>query len=92
MNIMNMVMQLIDNGGRRTGIERRQFSYTNHIPEMRSGGDRRGNGDRRSGLDKRSGKDRRIVQVIEVESGDNRGRRDRRSGKDRRAAFAAATL
>jgi len=30
-----------DNGGRRSGIERRQFSYTQHIPEQRSGKDRR---------------------------------------------------
>ena len=27
--------------GRRLGIERRQFSYTRHIPERRSGRDRR---------------------------------------------------
>ena len=36
-----------DNGGRRSGIERRQFSYNTHIPERRSGKDRR------SGLDRR---------------------------------------
>ena len=30
-----------DKGGRRTNIERRQFSYTCHIPERRSGNDRR---------------------------------------------------
>jgi len=38
---------LFDNGGRRSEIERRQFSYNGHIPERRS------NKDRRSGLDKR---------------------------------------
>ena len=38
---------LTDNGGRRSGIERRQFSYDFHIPERRSGKDRR------SGLDRR---------------------------------------
>ena len=32
---------LPDNGGRRSGIERRQFSYNVHIPERRSGKDRR---------------------------------------------------
>jgi hypothetical protein len=37
---------LPDNGGRRMGIERRQFSYTLHIPERRSK-------ERRSGLDRR---------------------------------------
>ena len=26
---------------RRTGIERRQFSYTHHVPERRKGKDRR---------------------------------------------------
>jgi hypothetical protein len=36
-----------DNGGRRSGIERREFSYDQHIPENRSGKDRR------SGLDRR---------------------------------------
>jgi len=38
---------LHDNGGRRSGIERREFSYNAHIPERRSGKDRR------SGLDRR---------------------------------------
>jgi hypothetical protein len=38
---------LPDNGGRRSGIERREFSYNSHIPERRSGKERR------SGLDKR---------------------------------------
>jgi hypothetical protein len=39
--------QLPDNDGRRIGIDRRQFSYDFHIPELRSGKDRR------SGLDRR---------------------------------------
>ena len=38
---------LPDNDGRRLGKERRQFSYDFHIPERRSGKDRR------SGLDRR---------------------------------------
>jgi hypothetical protein len=38
---------LPDNGGRRSGGDRRQFSYTQHIPERRSGKERR------SGLDRR---------------------------------------
>ena len=38
---------LHDNGERRSGIERREFSYDQHIPENRSGKDRR------SGLDRR---------------------------------------
>ena len=38
---------LPDNGGRRSGVDRRQLSYTQHIPERRSGNERR------SGLDRR---------------------------------------
>jgi hypothetical protein len=38
---------LLDNGGRRLGLDRRQFSYFIHIPERRSGKERR------SGLDRR---------------------------------------
>ena len=38
---------LPDNGGRRLGIDRRQFSYYKHIPERRSGKDRRSGNDRR---------------------------------------------
>jgi hypothetical protein len=30
-----------DKGNRRTGIDRRQFSYTHHLPERRDGNDRR---------------------------------------------------
>lgn len=38
-----------DNGGRRSGAERRSFSYTYYIPERRKGEDRRhGNGRRMS--------------------------------------------
>jgi hypothetical protein len=38
---------LHDNGGRRSGNERRKFSYDYHIPERRSGIDRRIRPDRR---------------------------------------------
>jgi len=38
-----------DNGGRRSGIERRRFSYSAHIPERRKGIDRRCGEDRRCG-------------------------------------------
>lgn len=34
-------------GGRRLGIDRREFSFTAHVPERRSGEDRRGDDDRR---------------------------------------------
>lgn len=36
-----------DNGGRRSQVNRRNFSYTLHFPQRRSGRDRR------SGLDRR---------------------------------------
>ena len=41
---------LIDNCGRREGLDRRHFSYSIHIPERRSGRDRRNRKDRRSEL------------------------------------------
>jgi hypothetical protein len=44
-----MELGLRDNGGRRSGRDRRQFSYTGHIPERRSGHDRRIGLDRRRG-------------------------------------------
>ena len=37
----------LDNGGRRCGGDRRNYSYTLHIPERRSGKDRRNGQDRR---------------------------------------------
>jgi hypothetical protein len=39
---------LLDNGGRRSGIDRRKFSYSVHIPEQRSNIDRRKKLDRRN--------------------------------------------
>ena len=38
---------ILDNGGRRSGGDRRNYSYTLHIPERRSGDDRRSGTDRR---------------------------------------------
>ncbi len=69
-----MVSFPADNGGRRSGIDRRQFSYTAHIPERRCGEDRR------SSEDRRSGKDQRKVIVLTISM-------DRRSGIERRLAF-----
>jgi len=37
----------LDNGERRSGIDRREFSYDQYIPERRSGEDRRTRKDRR---------------------------------------------
>ena len=45
-----MSNSLIDNCGRREGVDRRHFSYSIHIPERRSGRDRRNRKDRRNEL------------------------------------------
>jgi len=37
----------VDNEGRRSGGDRRNYSYTLHIPERRKGKDRRSSDDRR---------------------------------------------
>jgi hypothetical protein len=44
-----------DNGGSRSGVERRQFEYTDSIPERRSGRERRKGVDRRLGLAQQRG-------------------------------------
>jgi hypothetical protein len=41
------ILAVHDNGGRRSGFDRRQFAYAVHIPERRNGDDRRIGGDRR---------------------------------------------
>jgi len=85
MNITAMAIALIDNGGRRLGVDRRQFSYTDHIPNKRLGDDRRTSLDRRDKIDRRNGK------VIMLKNGkDLREGKDRRSNIERRATFAAA--
>ena len=82
-----------DNGGRRTGMDRRYFSYSDHIPERRVGEGRRKTPDRRRVLDRRGetgqrlfGSRNRLIYVgkdVNQESG-----LDRRRGEDRRSAFA----
>lgn len=49
-----------DNSGQRSGIERRIFCYTLHIPE------------RRSGIERRSGADRRKAPRPEIDSAEGR--------------------
>jgi len=65
---------LRDKGGRRSGTDRRQFSYSSHIPERREDPDRRNGDDRRDGWVRRGEEDRRSS-------------RERRGGQERRAAF-----
>jgi DNA-binding XRE family transcriptional regulator len=43
----DMDLLIKDNGGRRSGIDKRQFKYSKYIPEQRS------DKDRRNGLDRR---------------------------------------
>lgn len=62
MNIRYVNEITVDNGGSRSGTERRKFSYTEFIPERRSGKDRRKGFDRRSGIGRRRGYERRHNQ------------------------------
>jgi len=75
-----VIYNLRDNGGRRSGIERRRFCYADHIPERRLQKDRRASTERRSGDERRTTDERR--------SGDERrigwAFGERRSGEDRR--------
>jgi hypothetical protein len=36
LSITNIASGLIDNGGRRIGVKRRELSYTKHVPNGRS--------------------------------------------------------
>ena len=66
-----------DNGGRRFGFERREFSYFLYIPERRSGKDRRSGTDRRgklgveleSTVERRAIFQKRSVRVSKTNSG-----------------------
>ena len=61
LNNMAMELKLADNGGTRTGIDRRRFHYTAYIPEKRSGIDRRRGFDRRRLVTQRIGVERRSI-------------------------------
>ena len=60
-----------DNGGRRSGIDRRTYSYAGCLPE------RRVTEDRRSGDDRRSGRDRRRPRQAGRDAGRDRRKRFR---------------
>ena len=74
MDLSRLAVFQKDRGGRRSGIDRRQFSYTVHIPERRCADERR------SGIDRRGRKDRRKSMDASVNN-------DRRSGTERRFWF-----
>jgi len=92
LSITNITSELIDNGGRRIDVKRREFLYTNHLPNGRSEKDRRSGVDRRSGLERRKDNDRRsgksIFKKIQRSENDLREGIDRRSGLEHRRAFA----
>ena len=50
----------------RTGIERRQFSYTAHIPERRSGRDRRKSLERKKAIHRMRRPDRRQINLMAI--------------------------
>jgi hypothetical protein len=82
-----VILKLWDNGGRRSGLERRRFSYDGFIPERR-GEDRRNGEERRCGVDRRSGKDRRSGEspLLTEAFAEKRVSSTRRERSDRRAA------
>lgn len=55
------VPHMVDNGGTRLGVDRRIFEYSEHIPERRSGRDRRKGFDRRDSIVLRRDFERRNV-------------------------------
>jgi len=51
---------MTDNGGTRSGTDRRKYPYSAYVAEKRSGKDRRKGFDRRSPILRRRGSDRRV--------------------------------
>jgi hypothetical protein len=74
--ISSIILELRDYGGRRSGIDRRYFSYSDHIPE------RRLDTDRRSKDERRTGSDRRHPEVQFIDTTD-----EKRASVDRRSAW-----
>ena len=56
MEVSDKSTHINDNGGTRSGAERRQNTVKDHTPERRSGRERRGGNDRRRGQDLRGEK------------------------------------
>lgn len=77
------VININDNFGRRSGLDRRQIFDPAPQKEKRGGGERRIVKDMRSGLDRRSGVERR-ASIEADRDPEHRNGKDRRSGQDRR--------
>ena len=77
---------IIDNGGRRLGLERRQYEYTDHIPA------RRVHEERRSGMDRRLticiDRRKRSLDISRIK--ERRTGMERRNCMKRRRNFAVA--
>ena len=75
-NTSYVTFSIRDNGGRRSGLERRGFSYAGHVPERREGTERR------IGLDRRGNKEGRMpdrrMAAQSIPSKDRRRSVDRR--------------
>ena len=84
MNTFSILNLLVDKGGRRLSVDRRQFSYTVHVPDRRYKSDRRSEHDRRFVVDQRSEKDRRAGHIVELKFENMRRGLDRRCGTERR--------
>lgn len=65
MSGLDNLIAYIDNGGTRSGAERRRFNGIEHTPDRRTQYDRRSGADRRRILNKKrkAGKERRTVFV-----------------------------
>jgi len=94
MNISAIAVALVDNGGRRIGFDRREFLYTNHVPERRSNPERRKLPDRRRLSDRRhhaenSSAPNGLLSLKHMMGFGFRGKKqERRSNHERRSAFA----
>ena len=83
METSHVVLNLKDNGGRRLGVDRRRFSYADHVPERRLGEERRSGKDRRGEAERRTESDRRSGNHLDS-LGERQGRVDSRRAVDRR--------
>ena len=65
MSGLDNLIAFIDNGGTRSGSERRRFAEAEYMPERRMRYDRRSGADRRRSLNKKrkQGKERRTIFV-----------------------------
>ena len=79
-----------DNGGSRSGVERREFEYTESIPERRSGRERRKGVDRRFGLGQQRG-DQNPGDLLPIERRDQFRRSKSKAGV-RKENFTSGVL